>query len=155
VLDSEYQSINIHCIVLNVKFDGGLSISVLRNKQLFKKKRRSKSSHFQVCSSGFLFFQPRHLKKVQKSLTFFGSHFSCEENGQTNFKFVIELEVLFIYRLIPRETDCPGWLTAFATTPVSRFLGASRSFLGRTQRKSTCLWVSVDRYALHRVDFRI
>jgi hypothetical protein len=38
VLDSGYQSIDMHCIVLPVKFDGELSISVLRNKQLFKKK---------------------------------------------------------------------------------------------------------------------
>jgi hypothetical protein len=33
---SGYQSIDMHCIVLPVKFDGRLSISVLRNKQLFK-----------------------------------------------------------------------------------------------------------------------
>jgi hypothetical protein len=35
---SGYQSIDMHCIVLPVKFDGELSISVLRNKQLFKNK---------------------------------------------------------------------------------------------------------------------
>jgi hypothetical protein len=37
VLVSGYQSIDMHCIVLPVKFDGALSISVLRNKQLLKK----------------------------------------------------------------------------------------------------------------------
>jgi hypothetical protein len=47
VLVSGYQSIDLHCIVLPVKFDGGLSISVLRNKQLFK-KMDVKSSHFQI-----------------------------------------------------------------------------------------------------------
>jgi hypothetical protein len=50
-----YQSIDMHCIVLPVKFDGGLSILVLRNKQLyFLKKKRSK---------GLTFFKPRHLEK--------------------------------------------------------------------------------------------
>jgi hypothetical protein len=43
---SGYQSIDTHCIVLPVKFDGGLSISALRNKQLFKKKKKVKSSNF-------------------------------------------------------------------------------------------------------------
>jgi hypothetical protein len=36
-LASEYPSIDIHWIMLPVKIDGGLSISVLKNKQLFKK----------------------------------------------------------------------------------------------------------------------
>jgi hypothetical protein len=42
MLVSGYHSIDMHCIVLPVKFDDGLSISVLRNKQLFKKKGRQK-----------------------------------------------------------------------------------------------------------------
>jgi hypothetical protein len=37
MLVSGYQSIDVHCIVLPVKYDGGLSISVLRNKQLYEK----------------------------------------------------------------------------------------------------------------------
>jgi hypothetical protein len=36
-LISGYQSIDMHCIKRHVKFDNGLSISVLRNKQLLKK----------------------------------------------------------------------------------------------------------------------
>jgi hypothetical protein len=44
LLVSGYQSIDMHCIVLPVKFDGGLSISVLRNKQLFKINGRQKFS---------------------------------------------------------------------------------------------------------------
>jgi hypothetical protein len=32
---SWYQSIEMHCIVLPVKYEGGLSISVLKNEQLF------------------------------------------------------------------------------------------------------------------------
>jgi hypothetical protein len=49
-----------------VKFDGGVSISVLRNKQLFKK-----SSHFQKAQT-FLIFKTRLLEKGQalKSLSF-------------------------------------------------------------------------------------
>jgi hypothetical protein len=46
VLVSGYQSIDMHCIVSPVKFDGGLSISVLRNKQPLK-KMTVKSSHYQ------------------------------------------------------------------------------------------------------------
>jgi hypothetical protein len=34
---SGYQSIHMHCIIMHVKLDGGLSILVQRNKQLFKK----------------------------------------------------------------------------------------------------------------------
>jgi hypothetical protein len=41
---SGYQSIDMHCIVLPVKFDGRLFISVLRNKQLFEKM----DSHFEL-----------------------------------------------------------------------------------------------------------
>jgi hypothetical protein len=46
VLVFGYQSIYMHCIVLSVKFGGGLSISVLKNKQLFQKKWRSKVQIF-------------------------------------------------------------------------------------------------------------
>jgi hypothetical protein len=38
VLVSQYRSIDMHYIVLPVIFDGGFSISVLRNKQLFTEK---------------------------------------------------------------------------------------------------------------------
>jgi hypothetical protein len=37
----------MHCIVLPVKFEGGLSISVLRNEQLFTKIGGSKPNSFQ------------------------------------------------------------------------------------------------------------
>jgi hypothetical protein len=40
MLVSGYQSIDMHCIVLSVKFYGELSISVLRKKQLYKKNGR-------------------------------------------------------------------------------------------------------------------
>jgi hypothetical protein len=36
---SGYQSIYMHCVVMSVEFDDGLSTFVLRNKQLFKKWR--------------------------------------------------------------------------------------------------------------------
>jgi hypothetical protein len=41
---------DMHCIKLPVKFEDGLSISVLRNKQLFTKKNRG--SHFQNADFG-------------------------------------------------------------------------------------------------------
>jgi hypothetical protein len=46
MLVSGYQSIDMLCIVLSVKFYGGLSISVLKNKQLLKKNGRQKVNIF-------------------------------------------------------------------------------------------------------------
>jgi hypothetical protein len=37
------------------------------------------------------------------------------------------------------------------TTPISRFFRASRSVHDRIQNKSACFWISVNKYALHRV----
>jgi hypothetical protein len=48
---SWYQSIDIHCIVMNVNFDGGLSISVLINMQLFTKNWGSKTISYQKSSN--------------------------------------------------------------------------------------------------------
>jgi hypothetical protein len=72
---SGHQSIHTHCIVMPVKFDGGLSISFLRNKQLLKKKE-AKRSHFQELI--FLIFKPRYLEKrqtLEKVLLFWRSFF--------------------------------------------------------------------------------
>jgi hypothetical protein len=52
-----------------------------------------------------------------------------------NFKFGTDSEVLFIYRLIPRKSDFLRWLAIFDTTPISRFLGASRGIHGRIQHQ--------------------
>jgi hypothetical protein len=67
----------------------------------------------------------------------------------------MNLEVLFIYRLIPRKPNFLGWLAIFDTTPIGRFWGASRSVHGRIQLQNACFWVSVNRYALHRVSCKI
>jgi hypothetical protein len=56
-----YQSIDMHCIVVRVKFDGGSSMSVLRNKQLFPKKM-SKVYIFKKVSNFQKHFKSRHLK---------------------------------------------------------------------------------------------
>jgi hypothetical protein len=45
---SGYQSIDVLCIVLSVKFDGGPSISVLKNNQLYEKKWTSKVQNVQI-----------------------------------------------------------------------------------------------------------
>jgi hypothetical protein len=42
ILVSKYQSIDMHCMVVPVKFDDGLSITFLRKKPLSTKKRGSK-----------------------------------------------------------------------------------------------------------------
>jgi hypothetical protein len=68
VLVPEYQSIDIQCIVLPVKFDGGLSISVPRNKQLFEKKRKSKVHIFKE-SKSFSLAPPLQLPETISTTT--------------------------------------------------------------------------------------
>jgi hypothetical protein len=63
----------------------------------------------------------------------------------------MDLDVRLIYRLIPKTHGLLGYTTFFSTTPINRFLEASFSVEGSTQRKSVCFWVSVDRYALYGV----
>jgi hypothetical protein len=106
-----------------------------------------KNSHFQKAQISHFQLPPFEKKDEPspwKKSHFFGSHFSCERGKQPTFKFDIDSEVLFIYRLIPREFDFLGRLTVFGITPVSRFLGAYRRVHGRIQHKSACFWVSVD-----------
>jgi hypothetical protein len=65
----------MHCIVLPVKFDGRLSIPVLRNEQFFTKNWGLKTDQFPK-SSNFGSFKSRHFEKGQtlgKSLTFLDS----------------------------------------------------------------------------------
>jgi hypothetical protein len=83
-------------------------------------------------------YQPRHLKERIEKSHFFGAHFSCEQDGEPNFKFDIDLQVLFIYRLIPREPDFLERVAIFDTTPIGRFRRASRSVHGRSQRTRAC-----------------
>jgi hypothetical protein len=49
VLVSVYQSIGMHCIVLSVKFDYGLFILILRNKQLFYKPKLHRFMQTSAC----------------------------------------------------------------------------------------------------------
>jgi hypothetical protein len=48
MLVSGYQSIDMHCIVVPVKFDGGLSIPFLRKKQLSQKNSDQKFTFLKV-----------------------------------------------------------------------------------------------------------
>jgi hypothetical protein len=75
--------------------------------------------------------------------------FSCNRNRQPTIKVDVDLEVLFIYRLIPRKSGFRESTGFFDTTPISRFLRASFSVHGGIQHESACFWVSVDRYALY------
>jgi hypothetical protein len=119
-----------------VIFDGRVPISVLRNKQLFKKKKDVKTSHFQFVQI-FLFSTPAILRKDRpwKKYFFFRANFSCEQDGQPNFKFNVVAEVLFIYRLIPRKPDLFGRYAILDTIPIGRILRVSWSVHGRTQQK--------------------
>jgi hypothetical protein len=64
---------------------------------------------------------------IGKSFAFFEIHFSCKRGGQSNFKFDIDSEVLFIYRLVPRKPDFLGRLAIFDTTPIGRSWGGGFS----------------------------
>jgi hypothetical protein len=72
---SGYQSIDMHCFVFPVNFDGRLAISVPRNEQLFTKNGGgSKPISFQKAQI-FKIFKSRHLEKgqaipLEKSPTF-------------------------------------------------------------------------------------
>jgi hypothetical protein len=79
---------------------------------------------------------------------FFGSYFSYEQDGHPNFKFGIDLEVLFIYRLVPRKSYFLGPLAIFDATSIGRILMTSQSVHDRTQHKRAGILVSVDRYTL-------
>jgi hypothetical protein len=58
VLVSGYQSIDMQRIMLPVKFDSGLFISALRNKQLYTKKGGSKLHIFKKFQNFFYFANP-------------------------------------------------------------------------------------------------
>jgi hypothetical protein len=65
---SWYQSIEMCCIVLPVKFDGMLSILVLRNQQLFTKNCGFKTDQFQKAQILEIFSNPAILKKDRPSI---------------------------------------------------------------------------------------
>jgi hypothetical protein len=106
----------------------------------------------------FSIFKSRHLNKghtLGKS-HFFGAHFSCERDGQPNFKFDMNSEMRYLYRLIPRKFDFIGWLAAFSTYHSGQSLFGSFSERSRPHKtKSACVWVSIDRYTLYRVACKI
>jgi hypothetical protein len=109
MLVSGYQSIEMQRIVLPVKFDGGLFISVLRNEQHFTKKWGSKPISFQKLKFPNL-SNPTNWKKDRPWKKFHFSWISFfERDRQPNFSFDTDSEVLFIYRLIPRKLNFP-WL---------------------------------------------
>jgi hypothetical protein len=78
------------------------------------------------------------------------SHFSCERNKQSTIKFNIDLEVAFIYRLIPRKSGFRWVHWRFWYHSNHSLLGASFDFHGGIRHKSVCFWVSVGRYVLYR-----
>jgi hypothetical protein len=52
-----------------------------------------------------------------EKVSLFRVRFSCERDRQSNFKFEINSEVLFIYRLIPRAFGFLRWFAALGATP--------------------------------------
>jgi hypothetical protein len=70
---------------------------------------------------------------LEKVLLILELIFSCERDGQPNFKFDVDSKVLFIYRLIPRKFDFLTMFAALGATPTSSFLGASRNVPSRIQ----------------------
>jgi hypothetical protein len=63
VLVSRYQSIDMHCIVVPVKFDDGLSISFRRRKQTFTKKGGLKVYIFKKRYNFQNYFELRRLEE--------------------------------------------------------------------------------------------
>jgi hypothetical protein len=137
----------MHCIVLPVKFYGMLSISVLRNEQLFTKHWGCKTDQF-LKSLNFQTFQP---PPFGKRIDHFLEKVPIFLDRQSTIKFNMDLEVPFIYRLIQRNLGFRESIVFFDTTPISRFWrGASFSVHGGIRHKSACFWLSVGIYSLHR-----
>jgi hypothetical protein len=82
VLVSRYQSIDMYCIMVPVKFDDGLSISSLRKKQIFTKKKNGvKCIHFE--------------KKFQFSKIYQAPPFG-KRTGHPLGKFYLFLHLIFL-----------------------------------------------------------
>jgi hypothetical protein len=54
------------------------------------------------CKHDFSLISLKKGHTLEKSL-FFEAHFSCKRDEQPSFKFDIDLEVRFVYRLIPKK----------------------------------------------------
>jgi hypothetical protein len=77
MLVSGYQSIDMHCIVFPVKFDGEFSISFLRNRQLLTEKGGPKITLSNMWSRFFDFKTPLLEKgqTLEKVVLFWSSFF--------------------------------------------------------------------------------
>jgi hypothetical protein len=124
VLVSGYQSIDMHCIALHVKFDGGLSISFQRKATLYKKKGGSKAYIFKK----FLFSKSFETPLFEKSYIFLASHFSPKLDSQPVFKFYINLDVFLIYRLIPRKLCLRVSIVFYTPLQLVAFWGLLSAF---------------------------
>jgi hypothetical protein len=120
-----YQSIDMHCIVVLVKFDDWLSILFLRKKQISTKK----VPIFKNISSPAKWEMDR-AHPLGKSYIFLASHFSPEWNRQPAFKLNMDLDVLLIYRLIPRTHGLLGYIATFGTLQSVAFLRLLGSVCG-------------------------
>jgi hypothetical protein len=101
----------------------------LRKKQIFTKKGGQKYTFSKKFQFSKTFQAPPNGKwtghPLGKSYIFLASHFSPEWDREPNFKLNMDLDVLLIYRLIPRTHDLLGYIATFGTTPISRFFKAS------------------------------
>jgi hypothetical protein len=107
VLVSRYQSIDMHCIALPVKFDDGLSE---KKATLYKKNGGSKVYIFKKFQFSKTFQSPKTLH------LFFASHFPPEWDRQPAFKFNMDLDALLIYRLIPCFFRCTRFFIVDSVT---------------------------------------
>jgi hypothetical protein len=127
-----------------------ICLSRIKKKVTLHKKRGQKFQFSEEFQFSKTFHVPPFGKTtdhpLRKSSTFYRSEFSCERNKQPTVKFNIDLEVLFIYRLIPRKLGFRGWVGFFDTTPISRHLKASFSVHGDVRHNSAYIWVSFNRY---------
>jgi hypothetical protein len=61
----------------------------------------------------------------------------------------MSLDVLLIYRLMPRMHGLHGYTATFGTIPISRFFRAFCSVHEVTGRTDACFLASVDSQAMH------
>jgi hypothetical protein len=104
VLVSGYQSIYMPFIKVPVKSDGGFFYEKAKQmgiKNFTISKKFSISKKLQTPPIG----KTTNHTPLEKTIIFLGLNFSCKRNSQPTITFDIDLEMLFIYLLIPRKSD--------------------------------------------------
>jgi hypothetical protein len=134
---SMYQSIEMNCVVLSVKFVGGFFISILRNKQLFTKKLGAQNqSVFKKLK--FSKYPNPAIWKKNRAIPLEKVPFSCERDRQPIWKFNMATYIFSIYPLVLRKLGILGRIVFRNHSNQSLFWGLLVAFTGSYDNKGAC-----------------